>query len=62
MTAAVPAARARALHELWRAKQLQYLWTRTFQDAYEDFETVTATALDFALETLDLKSPGLKDI
>ena len=34
---------------LWRAKQLEYSWTRTLMDRYADFWTLTQEALDFAL-------------
>jgi 2-haloacid dehalogenase len=54
-----PAA-ASNLHGLWRTKQLQYFWARTIQDAYRDFEAVTADALDFALDTLNLTEPALR--
>ena len=47
----VPDDKRAALAVLWRDKQLQYSWLRTLQNAYADFRTVTADALDFALET-----------
>ncbi len=46
------------LSALWRDKQLQYTWLRALQGTYTDFRQVTADALDFALETLDLASPS----
>jgi 2-haloacid dehalogenase len=46
------------LSALWRDKQLQYTWLRALQGAYVDFRQVTADALDFALETLNLASPA----
>ncbi len=36
------------LSEIWRAKQLEYTWTRTMMGAYRDFAELTAMALDFA--------------
>jgi 2-haloacid dehalogenase len=39
---------AERLSELWRAKQLEYTWTRTLMGAYRDFDALTAEALDFA--------------
>src|SRR5262245_31375219 len=39
-----------ALTVLWRDKQLQYTWLRAAQGRHADFWTVTADALDFALE------------
>jgi 2-haloacid dehalogenase len=40
---------ADALSALWRAKQLEYSWTRTLMGRYRDFWTLTQEALDFAL-------------
>jgi len=36
------------LSEIWRQKQLEYSWTRTLMDRYEDFWLLTQQALDFA--------------
>jgi len=33
----------------WRAKQLEYTWTRQLMGAYEDFWALTAQALDFTI-------------
>jgi 2-haloacid dehalogenase len=52
---------AERLTALWRDKQLQYTWLRALQDRHADFWQVTGDALDFALETLDLKQVGLRD-
>jgi 2-haloacid dehalogenase len=49
------------LTALWREKQLQYSWLRALQDRHEDFWQVTSDALDFALETLCIDKPGLRD-
>ncbi len=38
----------------WRERQLRYSWVRTITGAYADFETVTADALDWALEAAGL--------
>src|SRR5437762_1690493 len=46
---------------LWRDKQLQYAWLRSLQGGHVDFWQVTGEALDFALETLGLHAPGLRD-
>jgi len=46
---------------LWRDKQLQYTWLRALQGRHADFWQVTSDALDFALETLALDKPGLRD-
>jgi 2-haloacid dehalogenase len=52
---------AAALTALWRDKQLQYTWLRGLQQRHADFWTVTGDALDYALETLGLAAPGLRD-
>jgi 2-haloacid dehalogenase len=53
----VPDAKRAALAALWRDKQLQYTWLRSLQRRHADFETVTADALDFALEATGLGDP-----
>jgi 2-haloacid dehalogenase len=53
--------KAERLTALWRDKQLQYTWLRALEDRHADFWRVTGEALDFALETLDLKQVGLRD-
>ena len=55
----IPAHRRSALTSLWREKQMQYTWLRTIQGRYIDFWQVTRDALDFALESLDIKSADL---
>jgi 2-haloacid dehalogenase len=54
----VPQEKRAALTMLWREKQLQYAWLRSLQSRYADFHSVTADALDFALESLSLNAPG----
>lgn len=49
------------LTTLWRDKQLQYTWLRAIQERHADFWQVTGDALDFALETLGIDKPGLRD-
>ncbi|MGE3289774.1 MAG: haloacid dehalogenase type II [Geminicoccaceae bacterium] len=51
---------ADALTALWRDKQLQYTWLRTTQGQHADFWQVTGDALDFAMETLAIRAPGLR--
>ena len=46
---------------LWRDKQLQYTWLRAAQERHADFGQVTGDALDFALETMGLSKPGIRD-
>jgi len=45
----------------WRDKQLQYTWLRSLQAQYVNFEQVTADALDYALDSLAITKPGLRD-
>lgn len=40
------------MSEIWRAKQLEYSWTRTLMGAYADFWQLTEQALDFALASV----------
>jgi 2-haloacid dehalogenase len=49
------------LTALWRDKQLQYTWLRAAQGRHADFWQVTGDALDFALETLNIDKPTLRD-
>ena len=49
------------LTALWRDKQLQYTWLRAVQNLHVDFWQVTGDALDYALETLAIDRPGLRD-
>jgi 2-haloacid dehalogenase len=49
------------LTALWRDKQLQYTWLRASQGRHADFWHVTGDALDFALDTLGIDRPGLRD-
>jgi 2-haloacid dehalogenase len=49
------------LTALWRDKQLQYTWLRAVQARHADFWQVTGDALDYALETLGLATPSLRE-
>jgi 2-haloacid dehalogenase len=49
------------LTALWRDKQLQYTWLRAVQGRHAEFWQVTGEALDYALETLGIDRPGLRD-
>lgn len=49
-----------ALAALWRDKRLQYTWLRALQGRYVDFWQVTGDALDFALDSADLRSAALR--
>jgi 2-haloacid dehalogenase len=46
--------RGPALSQAWRTKQLEYTWLRSLMGRYDDFNVVTADALDWALESLGL--------
>ncbi len=52
---------AGALATIWRDRQLQYSWLRAVQGRHADFWQVTGDALDFALETLAIDAPGLRE-
>jgi len=49
------------LSETWRAKQLEYSWTRTLMGAYVDFWKLTEEALDFALRKVPSADPKLRE-
>jgi len=49
------------LTALWRDKQLQYTWLRAAQGRHADFWQVTGDALDFALETLGIDKPAVRN-
>lgn len=51
---------ANALTSLWRDKQLQYTWLRAVQGHHADFWQVTGDALDYAMETLQIRNPRLR--
>ncbi len=53
--------RADALDALWRRKQLEYTWLRALMRRHTDFRTVTAEALDHAMEALGIGDEGLRD-
>jgi 2-haloacid dehalogenase len=43
------------LANLWRKKQLEYSWLRSLMDRYRDFWAVTADALAYSAQTLNLE-------
>lgn len=47
--------KGKALSTAWRTKQLEYTWLRSLMGRYEDFGQVTASALDWAFESLGLE-------
>lgn len=52
--------RAPALTALWRDKQLQYAWLRSLAHRHADFWQITGDSLDYALATLAIDAPGLR--
>ena len=53
--------RWQALADTWRAKQLQYTWLRALMKRHADFWRVTGDALDFAMASLNINDPSLRD-
>lgn len=53
--------KALPLAELWRLKQLQYTWLSSLMGRHRDFYDITGLSLDFAMETLALNNPALRD-
>ena len=49
------------LSALWRSKQLQYTWLRGMMGKHKPFREVTGDALDFALQTLSVDDPSLRN-
>jgi len=47
--------------ELWRTKQLQYTWLRSLAGRHANFWQVTGDALDFALDSLKLANPKVRE-
>ena len=45
-----------ALSSAWRTKQLEYTWLRSLMGRYEDFNHVTRSALEWAVESLKLEA------
>jgi 2-haloacid dehalogenase len=41
-----------ALSQAWRAKQLEYTWLASLMGRYEDFNSITAKSLEWAIESL----------
>ena len=46
--------RGAALSAAWRTKQLEYTWLRSLMGGYEDFDRITHSALEWALESLGI--------
>ena len=54
-------AKAEAVSNLWRQKQLEYTWLRSLMGRHADFWRVTGDGLDFALATHGVTDPALRD-
>lgn len=46
--------------EIWRAKQLEYSWTRTMMGAFQDFWQLTEQALDYAFAKVPTADRALR--
>ena len=46
--------------EIWRAKQLEYSWTRALMGAYADFWQLTEQALDYTFKRIGGVDPALR--
>ena len=49
------------LSSLWRLRQVEYTWIRNSMKEYIDFWKITSDALDYAMETLNIKNIKLRD-
>lgn len=54
-------AKAAEVSNLWRAKQLEYTWTRSLMGRHADFWALTGDALDFALESFGIRDGKLRE-
>ena len=52
--------KAQLLSEIWRQKQLQYTWLRSLMGKHANFWQITGDALDFALQSTEIKKPTLR--
>ena len=50
----------RIFSEMWRAKQLEYSWTRALMGAYADFWQLTEQALDYTFKRIGGVDPALR--
>ena len=49
------------LSSLWRLRQVEYTWLRNSMKEYIDFWKITSDALDYAMETLNIKNNKLRN-
>lgn len=53
--------KADRLSAIWRQKQLEYTWLRSLMGAYEDFWRLTQDGLDYAMETVEIDDPHIRE-
>jgi 2-haloacid dehalogenase len=53
--------KAPALGALWRTRQLEYSWLRSLMGAHADFWQVTGESLDYAMASLEIENPALRE-
>ena len=49
------------LATLWRLRQVEYTWLRNSMNEYKNFWNITEDALEYAMETLNIKNEDLKN-
>ena len=49
------------LATLWRLRQVEYTWLRNSMNEYKNFWNITEDALEYAMETLNMKNEELKN-
>ena len=49
------------LAKLWRLRQTEYMWLRNSMNEYIKFWNITEDALEYAMDTLDIKNDKLKN-
>ena len=49
------------LAKLWRLRQVEYTWLRNSMNEYINFWNITEDALEYAMETLNMKNEELKN-
>jgi 2-haloacid dehalogenase len=53
--------KADGVSQTWRTKQLEYTWLRSLMGRYVGFASVTADALDYAMQSHDMINPALRE-
>jgi len=49
------------LTHIWRLRQLEYTWLRSLMDEYVEFWQVTGDGLDYAMASLGIDDPALRE-